>query len=413
LILIRLGTALVAVAMLLSLWASPDRVAGLPWFIIAMVGVALVGVVSSPLLTPVARRVRPAHMATFFISATIVTIGVTLLTSRWSMYKFAWLDTIYGILPSIRSLPYSWAKQGLSPNQTGGMLALCTAATAAMAIFPWRTTDLSDGVSPGEPANRLWRRTAIVVTVVGIIVVFMTGSRAALAGITVAVLLLLIYRTYRIWWGWVAAIAVAVIGLGASGRLTRIFDFFIQDESLNTKLIARLDIWSSALRGIQDHLITGIGLGVFNDIMPVRYPYQTVGLSYSVSGAHNLFLDVALTIGIPGVLGFSMLLLGCIMLGIRMLSFGNASKIVSLAILGSMVSFLVFGITDQISFSIPTSFIVWIWAACLITLSKRSLMGPTGNLSSGKFRPLSRSSLLRHALMRVKRNADNRKGPTA
>jgi O-antigen ligase len=371
--LIRLGAGFVGLALLASLWASPDRLASLPWFIIAMVGVVLVLAVTGRWLTRVAKRIRPAHLVAFFLAATFIALGSALLTSRWPSYKLSWLNAVYAFLPSIRSLPFWWTQQGLQPNQTGAMLAVCTGLTAALALTSWYETPggAARWTADGS-ASPIWRWIAAFLSIAGVIVVYMTGSRAALAGLVVAILLILVVRTSRWLWAWGAGIGATVVGLYASGQLTPIFHFFVHDETLDTKLVARLDIWSSALRGIEDHPLTGIGLGVFNKVMPVRYPYQTVGLSYPVTQAHNLFLDVALAIGLPGTLGLAMLLLGSVLLAIAGLRLSGTSRVLSLGILASIAAFLVFGITDQISLSIPTSFIVWLWACGLAIIHERA-----------------------------------------
>jgi O-antigen ligase len=345
---IRLGAGFIGVALVFSLWASPDRTASLPWFAIAMAGVLLVLVITGPLRAAASRKIRAGHLLWFFLAVGFTTLIVTLFASRWPVYKLSWLNDVYGALPSIRSLPLWWTQQGLQPNQTGGMLALCTAFAVAVA---------TDG---GVKARHRW--PAAFLTVAGFVAVFMTGSRAALAGLAVAVLLVLIVRTSRWLWAWGAGFVVVVVGLFTSGQLPRLIDFFVHDETLDTKLVARLDIWTSALGGIQDHLFTGIGLGVFNQVMPVRYPYQTVGLSYPVSQAHNLLLDTALAIGIPGALGLVLLMA---LRGVRQ---AHLTRVVSLGVLASMVVSLTFGITDSISFSIPTSFIIWLWICALTVL---------------------------------------------
>ncbi len=61
--LVRLGAGFVGFALLASLWASPDRTAGLPWFLIAMVGVIVVLAVAGGRLAPALRGVRPVHVA--------------------------------------------------------------------------------------------------------------------------------------------------------------------------------------------------------------------------------------------------------------------------------------------------------------------------------------------------------------
>ena len=372
--LIRLGAGFVGLALLASLWASPDRLASLPWFVIAMVGVLLVLAVTGRWLARVAKRIRPAHLVAFFVTTAFIALGSALLASRWPSYKLSWLNAVYAFLPSIRSLPFWWTQQGLQPNQTGAMLSVCTALTAALALTPWRQASAYDAANAadGTGASPVWRWIAAFLSVAGVIVVFMTGSRAALAGLVVAVLLILMVRTRRWLWAWGAGIGAMVVSLYASGTLAPIFHFFVHDETLDTKLVARLDIWSSALRGIEDHPLTGIGLGVFNKVMPVRYPYQTVGLSYPVTQAHNLFLDVALAIGLPGTLGLAMLLLGSALLAIGGLQLRGASRVLSLGILASIAAFLVFGITDQISLSIPASFILWLWACGLAIIHERA-----------------------------------------
>jgi O-antigen ligase len=352
---IRLGSALVGVGLLLSLWASPDRLASLPWFLVDLVGVALVLVWTGPLLPVARRRLRSEHLVWFFLAAAFLSLVVTLFTSRWPAYKLSWLNHVYAALPSVRSLPWTWMQAGLSPNQTGGILALCTAFAVAVAVAP--------GVAKRQ------RVPAIVLSVAGLVGVFITGSRAALAGLATAILVLVIARAWRWVWIWGPALLITALGLLASGAFQRSVTFFVHDETLDTKLVARLDIWTSAADGIQDHFFSGIGLGVFNQVMPVRYPYQTVGLAYPVSQAHNLLLDIALAIGVPGAVGFAVLVVGLLIISIRGTRRDTPSRVVCLGILASIVVYLVFGITDSISLSIPTSFVVWLWACALGVLS--------------------------------------------
>lgn len=354
---VRVGAGLLGVALVFSLWASPDRTSSLPWFAVAMAGVILVLVVTGRPLPAIARRVRPTHLLWFFLAAGFVTLVVTLLTTCWPAYKLPWLTSVYVALPSIRSLPLWWTQAGLQPNQTGGSLALVTAFAAAVA---------------GAPSlRRLYRWPAVFLTVAGFVVVFMTGSRAALAGLVLAVLLVAVLRTSRWLWAWGSGLVALVLGLLASGQLTRIVHFFVHDDTLETKLVARLDIWSSALSGIQDHFLTGIGLGVFNQVMPTRYPYQTVGLSFPVSQAHNLFLDTALAIGLPGMIGLLLLLVGCVILAVQGLKQSDLIGTVSIGVLASIIVYLIFGVADSISLSIPTSFIIWLWVCALATILER------------------------------------------
>ena len=55
--LIRAGAGLLGLALLFSMWASPDRLLSLPWFLIAIVGVLVVLVVTGQWLPFFARKV--------------------------------------------------------------------------------------------------------------------------------------------------------------------------------------------------------------------------------------------------------------------------------------------------------------------------------------------------------------------
>lgn len=349
---IRIGAALIGLATLFSWWASPDRLASLPGSVIALVGSAFVLIATGPALGFLVRRIKPRHIGWFFLVAALLALLSALFTSRWPAYKLSWLDQIYAAIPSITS--FSWGKAGLQPNQTGGFLAVCTAFVAAFAACP--------------RASRLGRWIALGLAIAGTMVVFMTGSRAALAGLVVVYLAILVVRTRRALWAWACAVVAVGVGLFVSGQSSRLLGFFLADESLNTKLASRLDIWSSALRGIEDHFFTGIGLGVFNHVVPARYPYHVVGLAFPVSQAHNLFLDVTLAIGFPGLVGLVLILLGCFILAVKSIRDSNSTTPIALGIVASLVAYLVFGLTDSISLSVPTSFIIWLWSASLVVL---------------------------------------------
>lgn len=351
-LLIRLGAALMGMSVIFSWWASPDRLASLPWSVIALVGAALLLITTGPALPALARRLRPQHFIWFFLISGALALLVALLTSDWPTYKFTGLGHVYTALPSIRSL--SWGAQGLQPNQTGGILAVCTGFAAAVAAAP--------------ASGRGRRIFCVTLATLGTFVVFLTGSRAALAGLVLVYFAILVVRTRRLLWAWACGALVVGVGLFASGYGSRLVSFFLQDEGLNTKLASRVDIWSSALRAIQDHFFSGIGLGVFNQVIPARYPYHIVGMSFPVSQAHNLFLDITLAIGFPGLLGFVLLLVGSVMLAVRWITDDSQAAAVALGILGSLVVYLVFGSTDSISLSVPTSFIIWLWAMTLMVL---------------------------------------------
>jgi len=83
-------------------------------------------------------------------------------------------------------------------------------------------------------------------------------------------------------------------------------------------------------------------------------------------------LDTALTIGVPGLLGLLIFLVGIVMIAVRGMKQDYLTRVISLGVVASTVVYLIFGITDQISFTIPTSFIIWLWACALAMLVSRT-----------------------------------------
>ena len=64
----------------------------------------------------------------------------------------------------------------------------------------------------------------------------------------------------------------------------------------------RPEIWLRAVSAIQDFPWTGIGLGLFEPVIPQLYPYFV--LADGIEHAHNLFLQVGVDMGIPGLVAY-------------------------------------------------------------------------------------------------------------
>ncbi|NIR63766.1 MAG: hypothetical protein GWN61_06845, partial [candidate division Zixibacteria bacterium] len=71
----------------------------------------------------------------------------------------------------------------------------------------------------------------------------------------------------------------------------------------------RSDIWLRTLYMIQDFPLSGVGMGHFPDAFRIFYPNSLDPSSYLMH-AHNIYLQVAADLGLPGlVLWLSILLI--------------------------------------------------------------------------------------------------------
>ena len=135
------------------------------------------------------------------------------------------------------------------------------------------------------------------------------GSYLAL-GLTIWGMLFLVSNRF---WRWILTGSLLVSSLASIGvvyyiRWDDVIDILglagQSGFSINS-LTGRLEIWSRALQGIRDFPFTGMGMGTFREIVRTVYPiFEVSAESDLVMQAHNEYLQVALDLGIPGLIGF-------------------------------------------------------------------------------------------------------------
>ena len=75
----------------------------------------------------------------------------------------------------------------------------------------------------------------------------------------------------------------------------------------------RLEIWSRALYMLQDFPFTGIGMGAFRQVANLLYPFFLAGPDAEIPHAHNIFLQVGVDLGLPGLIAWlALLILVCV-----------------------------------------------------------------------------------------------------
>ncbi|TYZ22553.1 O-antigen ligase family protein [Selenomonas ruminis] len=93
-------------------------------------------------------------------------------------------------------------------------------------------------------------------------------------------------------------------------RLTSVF------TKVDTSSEMRLAFWESSVAMIQDHPFLGIGWGAYWMVYP-EYDFYLQGADIRIVHAHNLYLNYAVEIGIPGALAFLWYLFGTMFMALR------------------------------------------------------------------------------------------------
>ena len=334
------------------------------------------------------RTVRWAAAGLALMSLAIVGLGIP--STNWSN-KIPILAPALARLPSRLTAPPEAPDQGVNANQLGGMLAL---------LLPWALSEWA-GVNFGRrnkrrmpPVSRLpgLALATLCVLVLGGMLM-LTQSRSAWFGAAIGSLALTLLwgltSDQRRWRRATLALAtVAILGAAASGsiigadRLTAWWDAATTSEletSLtgSVSLSGRIEIWSRALYAIQDFSFTGCGLGTFREVIWLLYPLFTISPTTDIAHAHNIFLQVALDTGVPGLIAYLALLGVAGTMAWRVARASPAHRPLALGLLGGLIALHAYGLTDALAPGSKPGLIFWTMLGLLTALRRHATLAHT------------------------------------
>ncbi len=127
--------------------------------------------------------------------------------------------------------------------------------------------------------------------------------------------------------------------------------------SLST-LDYRWAVWPWALEAIESFAYTGTGLGTFRAVGPRLYPIL-VPPGNDFGHAHNQFLQVALDVGLPGLIAYASLLIVALMVGWRVAVASAERRPFVLALLAGLAGLHVYGLTDALALGAKPGLLFW------------------------------------------------------
>ncbi len=293
----------------------------------------------------------------FFLLGIIVSI-VGLLGTDW-LFKNEVISNFLRKLPKvIQGLP--GAETGIGPNELAGTL---------LWFFP-----LAFGILMGKKNDEFYNgrfnlRAFLWLTFgVTIFVFVLTQSRGGWIGGVVALVFIgaVLNKTVR----WLAGGAtIALLGAVNYVGISTVKNLLVSDtvEGMVGNLGSlgfRMEVWRAAIWGIRDFPFTGMGLGTFRRVARVLYP-MNVSPTFEVPHAHQQFLQVAVDLGIPGLVAYIALWIGVAYLlwYTWHTTTDGFIKSVTLGVSGSLLGFFMFGITDTIALGAkPGLFLWWLFA---------------------------------------------------
>lgn len=201
---------------------------------------------------------------------------------------------------------------------------------------------------------------ALVVTL-GICLV-LTYSRGAWLSILAVIIVYGFLYNRKIFW--FLLIVPFVLLIAKDALVERILSIANPTDTSST---LRLALWESTAAMIMDKPLLGIGWGAYWMVYP-EYDFFLQDSGAKIFHAHNMYLNIAAEIGIPGLLVFLTLMIGHIRKGLFVMRHNNNRWITGLmlGIVAALLGLAVNGFTDYVMFNIQMSMLFWLLNACII-----------------------------------------------
>jgi len=269
-------------------------------------------------------------------------------------------DRIYSLLPRVLLNIPGTAQGWIHPNEVGGSLALIVPFAFVVVASYWNDKTKS------ESLPRIWNwwlLAAALVLTTGVLV--LSQSRSALFGVVISVALYFAIRWRRARWV-IAAVAVGALIVFAVLGYDRLGDLLAGSSSESTAVgtldfAGRQEVWERALYAIQDFPFTGVGLNMFDPVSKVLYPYFLVSPDAVLTHAHDIYLQVTVDLGIPGLVAYIALLSAMAYMVIDVWLHSPSALFRTLALAAGLGVFAhqVFGFTDALGLGVKPGIILW------------------------------------------------------
>jgi putative inorganic carbon (HCO3(-)) transporter len=372
---LNLALLLFAAMIPVGIWASALPQLTLPKAAGLILGLSVLRVVA---LTVRNRRTFGLAVAAFCLLGVGIT-AVGTMAAQWAA-KVPILGALADRIPHvIGSLPELNA-EAVSANQLAGALTLyLPLAGTLVGAWPFRR---------GRSVGRfllLGACLAFLGIIGGVLLLAQSRSGWIGAGAGALALVTLWGLTGRHRWMRILGAVVPVLTcLGLLGGVFIIGPQQIQDlltgtgsdASMETvagsvTLAGRVEIWSRALYAIQDFPFTGCGLGTFRRVVHILYPLFMTSPDSDIAHAHNVFLQTALDLGLPGLVAYVALLGLALVICWRWARRGDRLyRAVSLGLAAGLIGLHAYGLTDAVALGSKPGVAFWMALGLVAVLER-------------------------------------------
>ena len=133
----------------------------------------------------------------------------------------------------------------------------------------------------------------------------------------------------------------------------------------------RPEIWSRAIYAIQDFSFTGTGLGTFRRVVNLLYPLFTISPDTDIAHAHNMLLQVAVDVGLPGLIAYLALLeLAAAVAWSAARRSSGAVCSLGLGLFAGLIALHIYGLTDALALGSKPGLVFWMALGLIAALPR-------------------------------------------
>ncbi len=344
----RLASLLVLCVMgVVGLLVSPERELSAFRFALFAIGIATYVATVAGINSP--RRFARAFDVLMFVAFAVTLFS--LLGTQYETYRFLPIESITRFIPH---LPSSWLRaigerEGLNANEVAGVLA---------AILP-----VLLGVVLWRGLSRARFTLALVTLALMAFYLLLSLSRSAWLALLLPVIGLLWWRK---WWLGAGALCLSVLGAIVALNVLSLeyLPMLLFSDLTMPQWFAvptRYVIWQHALDLIRASPLTGVGIGAFARIFHTQVANQPFYANVDIANAHNLVLQAALDVGVPGMLAYVALLLAVSVSAVRVARSlrGTSSAGAAYGLAAGLFAFLLYGTLQVVTLTARAAPLVW------------------------------------------------------
>ncbi len=361
---VSLAVLLLLLWLPVNIWAAVDTMRAWEHTGYLLLGVAFfVALVNSPLLQ------RAPQWLAWLLIAFVTALAVV---GPFLMVEAKGLPGVLAVLQRLATPLTARLGETINPNILAGALVALLPIVLAMATAP--RVGLDNG-------RRRWhwllRLLLFMIVLLIVAVIVLSGSRGAQLAIGASLLIWLFLRYPVLVW------TTPLLLIGIAALIDNIDFVALLDSAGGGSAVGgldeRMEIWGRAIYAMQDFAFTGVGIGHFNQVIPLLYPYFLISPSVDIPHAHNWILQVGVDLGFPGLIAWLAVLLALFVLLFNTILHPPSSLARSLAagLVAALVAILVHGIVDAALWGTKLAFVPWLLFALCVSISTSRQAGET------------------------------------